>query len=133
MALPETVTITFSVSVDYARYDENNKEYVDAARAASAQDAADAALSTGGMLKFARETDAREIIVGTETGILHRLRKENPGKAFFPLEPAPLCQNMKKISVEAVLASLRDLSPRVELDAETIRLARAPIDRMLAI
>ena len=96
-------------------------------------EAADAALSTGGMLKFARETDAREIIVGTETGILHRLRKENPDKAFFPLEPAPLCPNMKKISVEAVLASLRDLEPRVELDAETIRLARAPIDRMLAI
>lgn len=96
-------------------------------------EAADAALSTGGMLKFARECDAREIIVGTEAGILHRLRKENPGKSFFPLEPMPLCQNMKKLSLESVLTALRDLSPRVELDEETIRLARAPIDRMLAI
>ena len=96
-------------------------------------EAADEALSTGGMLKFARECDAREIIVGTETGILHRLRKENPGKTFFPLEPNPLCPNMKKLSVESVLAALRDLAPRVELDDETIRMARAPIDRMLAI
>ena len=96
-------------------------------------EAADEALSTGGMLKFARECDAREIIVGTETGILHRLRKENPGKTFFPLEPNPLCPNMKKLSVESVLAALRDLAPRIELDDETIRMARAPIDRMLAI
>lgn len=96
-------------------------------------EAADEALSTGGMLKFARECDAREMIVGTETGILHRLRKENPGKTFFPLEPNPLCPNMKKLSVESVLAALRDLAPRVELDDETIRMAREPIDRMLAI
>ncbi len=96
-------------------------------------DAADVALSTGGMLKFARESSAQSFIVGTEVGILHRLRKENPGKSFFPLEPNPLCKNMKKISVESVLFALRDLEPRVELDAETIRLARAPIDKMLAV
>ena len=96
-------------------------------------DAADVALSTGGMLKFARESSAQSFIVGTEIGILHRLRKENPGKSFFPLEPNPLCKNMKKISVESVLFALRDLEPRVELDAETIRLARAPIDKMLGV
>ena len=96
-------------------------------------DAADAALSTGGMLAFARESKAKAFIVGTEIGILHRLRKENPDKEFFPLEPNPLCKNMKKLSVEGVLFALRDMAPRVELDAETIRLARAPIDRMLAV
>ena len=95
--------------------------------------AADKALSTGGMLKFARESEARSFIMGTETGILHRLRKENPGKEFFPLEPNPLCKNMKKLTVESVLAALRDMEPRVELDPETIRLARAPIDKMLGI
>ena len=96
-------------------------------------DAADVALSTGGMLKFARESEAKSFIVGTEIGILHRLRKENPQKEFFPLEPNPFCKNMKKLSVESVLFALRDLEPRVELDAETIRLARAPIDKMLAV
>lgn len=96
-------------------------------------DAADVALSTGGMLKFARESSATSFIVATEEGILHRLRKENPGKEFFPLVPGPRCPNMKKITLENIRDSLRDLSPRVELDAETISLARGPIDRMLAI
>ena len=96
-------------------------------------DAADVALSTGGMLEYARKSPARSFIVATEEGILHRLRKENPDKAFHPLEPAPRCPNMKKLSLENVRDSLRDLSPQVMLDAETIRLARAPIDRMLAL
>ncbi len=96
-------------------------------------DAADEALSTGGMLKFARESKATSFIVATEEGILHRLRKENPDKEFYPLAPSPRCPNMKKLSLENIRDSLRDLSPQVELDAETIRLARAPIDRMLAL
>ncbi len=96
-------------------------------------EAADVALSTGQMLAFARENPARAFIVGTEIGILHRLGKENPDKAFYPLEPNPVCKNMKKLTLEKVLFALRDMAPRVELDAETIRLARAPIDKMLAI
>ncbi len=96
-------------------------------------EAADVALSTGGMLKYARESDAKSFIVATEEGILHRLRRENPGKEFFPVEPPLRCQNMKKLTLENLRDSLRDMAPRIELDAETIRLARAPIDRMLAI
>ena len=94
---------------------------------------ADVALSTGGMLKFAREADAREFIVGTECGILHRMRKENPGKVFHPLEPSVLCPNMKKITLEDVLFSLQDLEPRVELDENTIKLAKDSINKMLEI
>ena len=95
--------------------------------------AADIALSTGGMLKYVRESDARDFIVGTETGIIHRLKKENPDKNFYPLDPAPICVDMKKITLENVRDALRDLSPRVELDAETINLARGSIERMLAV
>ncbi len=62
--------------------------------------AADHALSTGGMCAFARENAAREIIVGTETGILHRLRKENPGKAFYPVSERMVCPNMKKTTLD---------------------------------
>lgn len=94
---------------------------------------ADHSLSTGGMLKFVRESAESEFIIGTETGILHRMRKENPGKIFHPLDPDPLCPNMKKITLENVLSALRNMAPRVELDAETIARARLPIDRMLAI
>ncbi len=94
-------------------------------------DLADQALSTGGMLKFVRESQEREFIIGTETGILHRMRKENPDKVFYPLEPEPLCPNMKKITLEDVLFALQDMKPQIELDADTIARARAPIDRML--
>ena len=96
-------------------------------------DAADAALSTGGMLAYVKESPAKEFVVGTETGILHRIRAENPGKTFYPLEPEPTCSNMKKITLANIRDALRDMAPRVELDAETIRLARAPIDRMLEV
>lgn len=93
--------------------------------------AADEALSTGGMLSRVRELQNSDFIVGTEIGILHRLRKENPGKCFYPLDPAPICENMKKITLESILASLKNLEPRIELSEETIRLARSPIDKML--
>jgi len=94
---------------------------------------ADKALSTGGMLKFVRGSDNREFIIGTERGIIHRMRKENHGKVFHPLEPAVICPNMKKITPEHVLFALRDLAPRVEIDEAVARRARAPIDRMLEV
>lgn len=94
---------------------------------------ADVALSTGGMLKFAKKSDAREFIVGTECGILHRMRKENPDKVFYSLEPSVLCPNMKKITLEDVLFSLQDLAPRVELDENTIAAAKDSINKMLEI
>ncbi len=94
---------------------------------------ADHALSTGGMLNFVRESSAKKFIIGTESGILHRMKKENPGKVFYPLEPDVICPNMKRITLEDVLFALQDLTPRIELDAETIRLARRPIDRMLEV
>ena len=94
---------------------------------------ADQALSTGGMLKFVRESEHKEFIIGTECGILYRMRKENPGKEFHPLEPSVLCPNMKKITPEDVLFALRDLAPRIELDEAMRKRAKAPIDRMLEV
>ena len=94
---------------------------------------ADRALSTGGMLKFVHESEQEEFIIGTECGILYRMGRENPGKRFYPLEPAVVCPNMKRITVEDVLFALRDLSPRIELDEEMRKRAKAPIDRMLEV
>ena len=94
---------------------------------------ADAALSTGGMLRHVRASQKRSFIVATECGLLHRLRKENPDKEFFSLEPPPLCPNMKKISLEDIYLSLRDLKPSVELPPEVIDGARRPIERMLEV
>ena len=94
---------------------------------------ADAALSTGGMLKYVKESPAKQIVIGTESGIIHRLRKENPDKEFIALAPAPRCMNMKKITLESVLKSLEEMQTPVELPQAMIERAKLPIERMLAV
>ena len=92
---------------------------------------ADESLSTGGMLSFAKETDAEQIIVGTEMGIIHRLQKENPEKMFIPISAQAVCMNMKMFNLEDILESLEKMQYKVELDADIIEKARKPIERML--
>ena len=94
---------------------------------------ADEVLGTGGMCRFARQTDANVIIVGTEVGIIHRLSKENPDKKFIAASSKAVCPNMKKITAEKVLWALQDLTPEVRV-AEGIRgRAKKAVDRMLKV
>ena len=93
---------------------------------------ADEALSTGGILKFVRESSDKAFIIGTESGILHRLRKENPGKEFYPLQPEMICPDMKKITLENVRDCLKNMAPRIELPEEILREAVKPIEAMIA-
>ncbi len=94
---------------------------------------ADEALSTGAMCRFARQTGAREIIVGTEVGIIHRLRKENPGKKFIPASEQAVCPNMKLITLEKILWSLEEMAPQVKVVEEIRIKAKRALDRMLEI
>ena len=94
---------------------------------------ADEALSTGGILRFVRESADRQFIIGTETGILHRLAKENPEKEFFPLKPEMLCPNMKKITLQEVADALAEMRNVIELPPELMARAVLPIERMLAV
>jgi quinolinate synthase len=90
-------------------------------------------LSTGGMLRFARESEADTFIVATETGMLHPLEKENPAKRFIPANRAAACRYMKMITLPKLRDALRDLSPVVKVDPALAERARVPIDRMVAI
>jgi quinolinate synthase len=90
-------------------------------------------LSTGGMLDYARESDADTFIVATETGMLHPLEQENPGKSFIPANRAAVCQYMKMITLPKLRDALRDLSPVVTVEPEIAERARVPIERMVAI
>jgi quinolinate synthase len=90
-------------------------------------------LSTGGMLTFARESEADTFIVATETGMLHPLAKENPGKEFIPANRAAACRYMKMITLPKLRDALRDLGPRVRVEPELAERARVPIERMVAI
>jgi quinolinate synthase len=94
---------------------------------------ADITISTGGMSQFAHETPAREIIVGTEPGIIYRLKKENPDKVFYPIADQVICPNMKKTTLEKVLWSLEGMKPAVEVPEPIASHARRSIEAMLAI
>jgi quinolinate synthase len=92
-------------------------------------------LSTGGMLTFARESDADSFIVATETGMLHPLEQENPGKSFIPANRAAVCQYMKMITLPKLRDALRDGGERyaVKVDPAVAERARVPIERMVSI
>ncbi len=90
-------------------------------------------LSTEGMLWHARESSAREFIVGTEMGMVYRLRRQVPEKDFYPVSPEAVCEFMKMNTLEKLLASLETDSIEVTIEPETARKAQRAIDRMLSI
>jgi quinolinate synthase len=94
---------------------------------------ADEVLSTSGMCRYAQRDEVREMVVGTEMGIIHRLKKENPGKKFIPVSEQAICPNMKWITLEKVLWSLEELGPEVKVAEETRLRAKAAVDKMLEI
>ncbi len=92
---------------------------------------ADHVASTTGIAKYCRETDAKEFIVGTETGLLHRLKKENPHKLFYAVVQLADCSNMKLINLEKVLWSLEDMVYQIKVPDAVASKARMAIQRML--
>ncbi|OGX14777.1 MAG: quinolinate synthase [Omnitrophica WOR_2 bacterium RBG_13_41_10] len=94
---------------------------------------ADVVLSTSQMGKFAKETPAKEIIVGTEVGLIYRLKKDNPQKEFYPASEAAVCPNMKRITQEKILWALEELKDEVRVSDDIRRRARHAIDKMLQI
>lgn len=94
---------------------------------------ADRILSTDGILKRAKESNAKEFIIATETGILHRLKKENPEKIFYPAAQEATCEFMKKNTLEKVLWSLEDLVYEVKVPEEIALKARVALERMMQI
>ncbi len=90
-------------------------------------------LSTGGMLKYAKESKTKEFVVATETGILHRLKKENPQKNFIPLREDMVCEYMKMITLDKLLNSLVNIEFEVKVPLDIAKRARIPIERMLAL
>ena len=98
-----------------------------------AKAAADEVLSTGQMMRYVRESAAPGFIIGTETGILHRLKKENPAKYFVPVTDKAVCLNMKRITLEKVLWSLQDMKHQIIVPEDIRVRALNSVERMLAI
>ena len=90
-------------------------------------------LSTEGMVQYAKTSASQEFIVGTETGILHRMKRDNPQKKFYPSNTRAECEFMKMITLEKVLWSLEDLKYEVKVPPHIAQKAKKAIDRMVAI
>jgi quinolinate synthase len=90
-------------------------------------------LSTEGMIKRPGLTDADQFIVATEVGILHRLRRENPGRTFFAANERASCAYMKVTTLPKVLESLEHLQHHITVPPDIARRARRAIERMVAI
>lgn len=94
---------------------------------------ADHVCSTSGMSLYARESDASEFIVVTEGGMLHRLKKENPGKRFYLASRRLLCPNMKMTTLDSVVGALERMEHRVCVSEDIRRRASAALERMLEV
>lgn len=87
--------------------------------------------STAGIIEYARKSAGKRFIIGTEVGILHVLKRENPDKQFFLLSPKLLCANMKKTKIADVLDALRYERHEITLSEDIIEKAKSSLDRML--
>jgi quinolinate synthase len=96
-------------------------------------DLADEVLSTSGMVRYARESRAKEIIVGTEIGIIYRLRKENPNKKFYAASNSAVCPNMKLNTQEKVIWSLENMKHQIKIPQNVQVKAIRALEKMLEI
>jgi quinolinate synthase len=94
---------------------------------------ADEVFGTGGIVHYARRDNVRELIVGTEIGMIHRLRKENPGKRFIPASEQAICPDMKLITLGKIAQSLEKMQPQVKVPKGIRVRAKTALDRMMSV
>ena len=89
--------------------------------------------STSGIISYVGASDAKEFLIATEVGVMYELKKNNPDKTFYAISPQQVCPNMKKITMEKLLAALEDEQPEVMLSEELMENAKAPMIKMLEL
>jgi len=94
-------------------------------------DLADEVLSTSGMVSFAKKSGKKRFLIGTEEGLIYRLKKENPGKEFYTAGTAKMCRNMKLTALNDVYLSLKEERYAIELAGEIINSAQKALTAML--
>jgi quinolinate synthase len=96
-------------------------------------DLADYVYSTSGMSRHAKKSEGREFVIGTEVGMLYRLKKDSPEKEFYPLSGKAVCENMKKTDLSIVERALQTLEPKVRVPRVVAERAKNAIERMLEV
>lgn len=95
-------------------------------------DLADAVRSTEGMIRYVSESESREFIIATEKELVHRLKKEAPGKVFHTI-PGTICPNMKRTNLHSILRALEGMQHEIVLPEDVMRRARIPLERMMKV
>lgn len=96
-------------------------------------DRADFVLSTSGMIRHAKNSSAKKFIIGTEFGLIYRLKKENPGKEFYSLGPPRVCWNMKLTTLADVYKTLKDEENEIVLPKDIMERAKDALEKMIKI
>lgn len=96
-------------------------------------DLADFAGSTKQIIDYAASSSAKKFIIGTEMGVMYKLKKDNPEKQFYLLSPGLVCPNMKKTNLQSIYEALRDLKYNIVLDEKLSIRAKLPLERMLQV
>ena len=131
---PAHVAIT-SEGVDRLRDEHPDAEFLmhpECGCLTKSMDLADKIQSTDAMVQYVKESPAKQFIIATDVGLLARLRKENPGKTFYPASAEASCHHMRRNTLAKVFQSLMRLEVRVTVDPAVARRALVPIERMLA-
>jgi len=89
--------------------------------------------STKQIVDYAKSSPNKKFIIGTEMGVLYKMKKDNPDKTFYLLSSGFMCPNMKKTTLKSVYEALRDMKYNITLDEEIRVRAKAPLDRMLKV
>ncbi len=97
------------------------------------QNMADQITSTSGMLRFCRESNHKEFVIGTEEGLLHRLKKDSPDKKFYVLNREMVCPNMKKTKLASVLTAMEKVQYVIKVPEDIRVKAKRALDKMLEI
>ena len=94
-------------------------------------DIADEVLSTSGMIRFAKSSNAKSFLIGTEEGIIYRLKKENPGKEFYTAGVPKICSNMKLTHLKDVYNALNEEKHEIILPEDIISASKKSLEAML--
>lgn len=94
---------------------------------------ADSVESTGGMLRYIKNSVKKEFIIATEAGMNYRLKKSFPDRIFYSIQPEMICENMKKTTLSSILHSLEKKQFNIDLEASLMNRARRPLQRMIEI
>ena len=90
-------------------------------------------LSTEAMINKSKETDSKNLIIATETGVIHKMKKLSPDKNFIPINRSATCKYMKMITLDKVLSALKNERPEVKVAKDISVKAKTAIDRMVSI